>query len=243
MEFDNMLYLREISLKSMPTDYTARLPVVRTLQEHPLVLHQPVTFFVSENGTGKSTLLEAIAVAAGFHAEGGTRNFDFSTCDDYSALFSHLQIIRGVARPKDGFFLRAESFWNVAGYLDEIGEYLKYYGGKSLHAQSHGESFLSVMQNRFVGNGLYILDEPEAALSPQRIFALIRLIYELVGQHSQFLIATHSPILTAFPNAEILELDEHGFRQVNYQDTENYRITKQFLDNPAQMLHHLLRDD
>ena len=242
MASDKTMYLREISLQSAPQDYTAALPAVRSLAHTPLILHQPVTFFVGENGTGKSTLLEATAIALGFNAEGGTRNFSFSTCDDHSALSSHLRIIKGVSHPKDGFFLRAESFWNVAGYLDEIGEYLKYYGGTSLHEQSHGESFLSVMQNRFVGNGLYILDEPEAALSPQSILTLIRLIHELVGQHSQFLIATHSPILTAYPDAEIFELTTDGIRSIPFQNTENYRITKQFLDNPSQMLHYLLEE-
>ena len=242
MPSEEALYLREISLKSPPQDYTAQLPAVRFLAQSPLKLHQPVTFFVGENGTGKSTLLEATAIAAGFNAEGGTRNFSFSTCDDHSALCTHLHLTWGAERAKDGFFLRAESFWNVAGYLDEIGEYLKYYGGVSLHEQSHGESFLAVMQNRFVGSGLYILDEPEAALSPQRILTLIRLIHDLVGNHSQFLIATHSPMLIAYPDAEIFELTQDGIRSVPFQNTENYRISKQFLDSPSQMLHYLLEE-
>ena len=208
-----------------------------------------VTFFVGENGTGKSTLLEAIAVAYGFNAEGGSQNFTFATNETHSELHKHLEVGRkGFA--KDGFFLRAESLYNVASNIDDMdNEKYQYlnpptliggYGGVSLHNQSHGESFLSIVQNRFFGNGLYILDEPEAALSPMRLMTLIAEIGELVRKNSQFIIATHSPILMAFPNASILEFSKDGIKQIDYKETEHYKITKQFLDDPERMLHYLL---
>ena len=232
------------------TSYLNELPVIRYLaKEKQLSLRSNVTFFVGENGTGKSTLLEAIAVAYGFNAEGGSRNFTFSTNATHSELHKHIRIARrGYA--KDGFFLRAESLYNVATNIDELDEAPSFddpiiggYGGVSLHHQSHGESFLSIVHNRFFGNGLYILDEPEAALSPMRLLTLLAEMNELVKNRSQFIIATHSPILMAFPNADIWEFSQEGIRSVSYQDTEHYRVTKSFLENPDKMLRYLLSDD
>lgn len=235
-----MNYLQGIRLRERPSpdSYLAELPVVQFLQTGSLDFHQPVTFFVGENGTGKSTLLEAIAVAMGFNAEGGSRDFHFSTKDTHSELCELLTPVR-TAFPKDGFFLRAESFYNTASYLEETSDWQRY-GGTSFHAQSHGESFLALAANRFEGQGLYLLDEPEAALSPQHLLSLLLAIHRLVGLDSQFLIATHSPILMAYPQAEILEFSERGVQQVAYRETEHYRLTKQFLDCPEKMMHYLL---
>ena len=205
-----------------------------------LNLEKPVTFFVGENGTGKSTLIEAIAVAMGFNGEGGSRDFFFSTQDTHSELCDYLTISKSVW-PKDGFFLRAESFYNTASYLEQNST-LARYGGVSFHEQSHGESFLALAMNRFEGNGLYILDEPESALSPQRLMSLLVVIDELVKNNSQFIIATHSPILMAYPNADILEFSEQGIHKVGYRETEHYKITKQFVDMPERMVKYLLSD-
>lgn len=203
-------YLVSCGLKAdFPAEgYLNDLPIVRHLRKEPLRFERPVTFFAGENGSGKSTLLEAIAVAVGFNPEGGTRNFRFASRETHSPLHRHLAVARGPVRPRDGFFLRAETFYNVASEVDRLDKaspapLLASYGGKSLHEQSHGESFLALMLNRFGGNGLYLLDEPEAALSPARQMALLARIDELVKRNSQLLIATHSPIVMAYPQAEI----------------------------------------
>ena len=243
------LYIGGVRFKGgpLPESYEFRLPAVRALDG--LQFTRNVTFFVGENGTGKSTLLEAIAVAYGFNAEGGSRNYRFSTYSSHSALCGHLLLVKGTRLPKDGFFLRAESFYNVASYIEQLDEIpaaappLKAsYGGKSLHNQSHGESFLALALNRFGGEGVYILDEPEAALSVSRQLSLLARIHQLAAQGSQFLIATHSPILLACPEAEILVLGEGGLRSTPYRETEPYTITKQFLDCPGRMLEVLLRE-
>ena len=225
------------------------LPAVAGLRERPLVFHRPVTFFVGENGTGKSTLLEAIAAAWGFNPEGGTRNFTFSTRLSHSVLWRSLTLTkRGFAR--DGFFLRAESFYNVATSIEQLDSQPAFsppaidsYGGVSLHRQSHGESFLALVQNRFGGEGLYLLDEPEAALSPSRLLTLMGEMDQLVKADSQFIVATHSPILMAFPGARIYELSKEGIRAVEYRETEHYQLTKRFLDDPERMLRYLLEEE
>jgi len=242
------LYISEIRLKEEPKEeYLMRIPAVRSLYEDGgIELKSPVTFFAGENGTGKSTLLEAIAAAYGFNPEGGTRNMRFSTYSGaHSSLFENLTLVkRGYAR--DGYFLRAESFFNVASHIDSLDEepafsppVIESYGGVSLHRQSHGESFLALVRNRFGGNGMYILDEPEAALSPMRLMTLIAEMHRLVKENSQFIIATHSPILMMFPGAEILELSDRGIRSVNARDTEHYRVTRRFLENPDSVLRML----
>lgn len=226
-------------------NYFFNLPSLKNI-EH-LSLNKRVTFFVGENGSGKSTLLEAIAVNMGFNAEGGTRNFNFASQETHSSLYSYIKVIKGVKRLKDGFFLRAESFYNVASEVDRLDKagfhpFLHVYGGKSLHHQSHGESFMSLVLNRFKGDSLYLFDEPEAALSPTRQLSLLVHINELVKKNSQFVIATHSPILLAYPEAEILMLDDDGIKSVPYEQTEHFYITKQFLNNPQKMLDYLFNE-
>jgi len=224
--------------------YLNDLPAVKYLKENELDLGSDVVFFVGENGTGKSTLLEGIAVALGFNPEGGTRNFSFSTKETHSHLGDCLKIGRKRV-PKDGFFLRAESFYNVASYIDDLDNEMSFsppikdsYGG-SLHEQSHGESFLSLVQHRFGGNGIYLLDEPEAALSPMRQLTLLGQIKLLVEQDSQFIIATHSPILMAYPGAKIIEFSDEGLKEVAYTQTEHYQITKSFLNDPEKYFRYL----
>lgn len=228
--------------------YPFNLPAVQSLEQ--LDLHPKVTYFVGENGSGKSTLLEAMAVSLGFNAEGGSRNFRFGTRDSHSDLSNYLRIAKGFKRPKDGFFLRAESFFNVASEIEKLDaepapspRIISSYGDKSLHEQSHGESFLALMMERFGGNGLYILDEPEAALSPQRQLAVLARIHDLVGQNSQFIIATHSPILMAYPGAWIYACSPDGLRRVDYYQTEHYQVTKDFMVDPERMLRTLLGND
>ena len=225
--------------------YPFNLPAVRTLETLPL--HRSVTFIVGENGSGKSTLLEALAVAAGFNAEGGSRNFNFHTHASHSDLHRYLRLARSQRRPRTGFFLRAESYFNVATEIERLDAIdpglLQAYGGKSLHEQSHGESFIALLKNRFTGHGLYFLDEPEAALSPTRQMAALMRIHDLVREGAQFIIATHSPILMAYPDATILGVTPEGVAPVRYEETEHYAITRRFLNDPAGMLRQLLADE
>jgi predicted ATPase len=223
--------------------YPFSIPVIRDLGT--LELHPRVTFLVGENGVGKSTLIEAIAVAAGFNAEGGSKNFSFATQDTTSELHQAMRLIRGMQREKDGYFLRAESLYNVASEIDRLGSDLaRSYGGRSLHAQSHGESFMALALNRFRGQGLYILDEPEAALAPSRQLAMLVLINQLVNEGgSQFVIATHSPILMAYPDATIYQLSaEGGISPIGYEDTEHFRVTRDFLNNREAYLRELFSE-
>ncbi len=218
-------------------EYPFCVPAVRHLSR--IEFHPAVTFFIGENGSGKSTLLEAIATKYGFNAEGGSKNFNFSTQATHSDLHDFICLERGVLHPSDGFFLRAESFYNVATEIDRLGVE-RAYGGRSLHGQSHGEAFLALLQHRFQGDGVYLLDEPEAALSPQRQLSILTLIHRLIHHQSQLVIATHSPILLAYPNARIYHFSEMGVSEVNYTDTEHYQITKDFLNGHERMLELLL---
>ncbi|PFZ34741.1 AAA family ATPase [Bacillus wiedmannii] len=224
-------FLKNVTLKkeNIPSfsTYPYCLPAIRTLQS--LAFHPNVTFIIGENGTGKSTLLEAIAIALGFNAEGGTKNFRFSTNDSHSSLHEYLRISKSFNTPNDGFFLRAESFYNVASYIDEMDADL----------ESHGESFFSLFMNRFSGQGLYILDEPEAALSPMRQLSMLIRMHELAKQGSQFVIATHSPILMAYPESTIYSLTQEGIHESTLEETEHYQTTKLFFENRDRLFHHL----
>lgn len=236
-------YIQALKTRYCADDsYIADLAVVKYLNKtRYLDLGQSVTFFVGENGTGKSTLLEAIALCAGYNGEGGSKNFRFSSRDTTSNLHNYITLVKQ-SYEKDGFFLRAESFYNVASQVDDLGSGLNAYGGKSLHEGSHGESFMSLVQNRFRGNGLYMMDEPEAALSPLRQLTLLAEINRLVALDSQFIIATHSPILLAYPNAKIYQITENAVEEVRYEDCEHYKLTKQFLDDPGRFFRYLFSE-
>ena len=220
------------------SEYPFNIPSI--MHTKKLEINTPVTFFVGENGSGKSTLIEALAISMGFNPEGGSRNMTFSTQDTHSHLSKHLTIAKS-GYAKDGFFLRAESFYNVASYIQQIdndmatSDLQNVYGG-SLHECSHGESFLKLLSNRLFGQGLYILDEPEAALSTQKIFEMLCIMKNLVDNDSQFIIATHSPILLSFPNSTIFEFSDSGIEQIEYKNTKQYTLTKNFLDDPERML-------
>lgn len=248
---NHSLYVKRVELKrnEVPSfsTYPFALDAIRTLDL--LHLRKPVTFIVGENGTGKSTLLEGIAVACGFNPEGGTKNFNFATASTHSELYHYLRIGRGVKRERDGFFLRAESYYNVASEIDLMdreggfGPSIKdSYGGKSLHEQSHGESFFATFIHRFRGQGLYLMDEPEAALSPLRQMSLLVRMRELVNNQSQFIIATHSPILMSYPDADIYLLNEDGVNITRLEDTDHYVITKSFLNDRERMLQELFAE-
>jgi predicted ATPase len=231
-------YLRSVTIDPAaevdPERYPFSIPAVRqlgTLEPHP-----DVTFFVGENGAGKSTVLEAIAVGLGMPAEGGTRNVHREQ-QAVSPLHRHLKLVKGYKQPRFSYFLRAESLFNVFTYLDQLPG-----GDPSLHLRSHGEAFMDVMQ-KFSGDGLYLLDEPEAALSPNRQLAALAVIDSLVKQGAQFIIATHSPILLAYPRARILLFDDCGITHVDYEDTEHYAVTRDFLNHYPRRLQQLLADD
>jgi len=229
--------------------YPFNIPAIRSLER--LTLHPDVTFFVGENGSGKSTLLEAIAVRGGANPEGGSKNFKFGTRTSHSELDRCLRTNEDSEEHRtDCFFLRAESSFNVATEIEKLDRIagggrriIDSYGGKSLHEQSHGESFLALITNRFKGGGLYILDEPEAALSPNRQLSLLSLIHQLCRRGSQFIIATHSPIVLGYPSATIYRFSDEGLNTVAYEDCEQYRITRAFLDHREKMLAELLRED
>jgi len=242
------LYLREIILRRADVPDFGRYPFVLPAVAHltRLAFKRPVTFLIGENGSGKSTLLEAMAVLLRYNAEGGSRNFRFGTRESHSELHTYLRPVRGVARPRDGFFFRAESYYNFATEIERLDAepgpappIAPAYGPRALHEQSHGESFLALVQNRFRGNGLYLLDEPEAALSPTRQMSLLTRMHELVQASSQFIIATHSPIIMAYPDAWIYELSERGAERVEYDATDHVRLTRSFLDDRERFLRQL----
>ena|ERR1035437_536721 len=237
-------YLLHASFRpDVEIDYDVYPFTIAAVRELPnITFHPNVTFFVGENGSGKSTVLEALAVALGFGAEGGTKNVQFKTAESVSLLHDALRLARGIPKPKDGYFLRAESFFNVATYMDEVG-YLQGYGGRSLHRQSHGESFMAVLLNKLQGDGIYFLDEPEAALSPNRQLAALSAIHRLVEDSSQLVIATHSPILLSYPHARIIQFDGSGVAEISFEDTEHFSVTKDFLNNYPRRLEQLLEDD
>jgi len=240
-------FIREVQLTT-PEETDARrghpwdLPAVAALKSG-LALDPGVTYLIGANGSGKSTLLEAIAVAAGMNAEGGSSNFAFSTRNSHSELWRSIRLVRAARRPQTDFFLRAESLFTTATYLEELPRNpLQAYGDVSLHEQSHGESFLAVMVSRFGPNGLYLLDEPEAALSTQNCLTCLRRIHELVLAGSQFIIATHSPIVLAYPEATIYACTQQGLEITDYDDAEPVRLTRSFLDAKDRFLHELLAD-
>jgi predicted ATPase len=216
-----------------PEAYPFSLPAVQALDGLAL---SAVTYFIGENGSGKSTILEALAVAMGFNAEGGSVNFNFATRRSESPLHRCIRIAR-THKPRTGFFLRAESFYNVATEIERLG--VDGYGDRSPHEQSHGESFLALMKNRFGPRGLYILDEPEAALSPSRQLSLLVRMRDLVEEGSQFIIATHAPIVLAYPGATIYLLDESGISRVEYDRTEHVSLTRDFLNDRERFLKRL----
>jgi len=220
--------------------YPFCLPAIRDLTNFEF--DAAVTFLTGDNGSGKSTIIEAIALGLGYNAEGGTRNFNFSTRRSESPLHEHLRFVRGVGASRRGFFLRAESFFNVATAVDSAGVQSSY-GDRSLHAQSHGESFLALANNRFEDDGVYLLDEPEAALSVRGELTLLRRIHDLVATGAQFIVATHSPILLALPDAAIFQLSKDGIARVSYEEAESVELTKSFLDSPERFLRHLLADE
>ncbi len=234
----NNLFLKGARIdwsKIKPRSYLRGIHSISSLNEIRFSSH--VTFFVGENGSGKSTLLEALAISFGFNPEGGTKNYSFSTCDSHSELCDAISTVKGFCYPDWGYFLRAESFYNVA--TKEMA-YSQGYNSEELHKKSHGESFLSVMQKNFKGNGLYFLDEPEAALSPQRQLTLLIEIQRSVREGSQFIIVTHSPILLGLPDAEILSFDGDSIAPCRYEDTDSYKVTKMFLSNRDALLRNLL---
>lgn len=218
--------------------YPFSLPAVAGLTG--IEFHPKVTFLVGENGAGKSTLIEALAIAWGFNPEGGSKNFRFGTAEAHASLHSAFRLVKGTRRARDGFFLRAESYFNVATYVDQLDDGTQSYGGRSLHEQSHGESFMALMDHRLGGRGLYIFDEPEAALSPTRQMSMLVRMHELIAKESQFIIATHSPILMAYPDAWIYQIGPNGLERVAYEDTDHFNVTRGFLNNREAMLRHLL---
>jgi predicted ATPase len=235
-------FLERAWTQGTPEDaYPFALPAVRALAAEGLAFHPKVTYLVGDNGSGKSTLLEALAVALGFNAEGGTRNFTFATRPSHSDLHEYLRVAR--RRPiRHGFFFRAESFYNVASEIDAL-DAAEFYGGRSLHERSHGEAFLELARARFGVPGVYLLDEPEAALSPARQLTALSIMHRSIADGSQFVIATHSPILLAYPDAWIYALDEAGLHQIAYDEADPVHLTRTFLADPARMLRYLLDDD
>jgi len=248
---EELPYVIDLSLKRDEIEnmerYPFSIPAIRALGS--IKLGKEVTFFVGENGSGKSTLMEAIAVSLDFNAEGGSKNFQFDTRKSHSELHKYLRISKSYKRPNDGYFLRAESYFNVATNIENLDKEASFgpsiidsYGSVPLHEQSHGESFLSLILHRFGGKGIYLLDEPEAALSPTNQLAVLRRMKHLISDSSQFIIATHSPILLAYPGATIYELNNKEISQIEYENTEHYQVTKAFLENPKKIFNELFKE-
>jgi predicted ATPase len=229
------------------SEFPFAIPAVRHLES--LAFHPKVTYLIGENGTGKSTLLEAIAILNSLNPEGGSRNFNFATRDSHSKLNYYLRLAKGAYLPKDSYFLRAETFYNVATEIERLdqepggGKVISYYGGTSLHNQSHGEAFFALFEKRFRGSGLYLLDEPEAALSPNRQLQFLALMHDYIRRDSQFIIATHAPIILAYPGATIYLLDETGIHTVAYEETEHFKVTRAFLMRREKMLKMLFEEE
>lgn len=234
-------YLKHIELRrdTVPdfSVYPFSIPALMGLDT--LTFNADVTFLVGENGSGKSTIIEAVAIKAGFNAEGGSKNFTGASRPSESSLHAHLRLARGVKREAGGFFLRAETMFNVSTEAEQY----RRDGWEDLHEKSHGEAFLWVMKNRFPPRGLFLLDEPEAALSPQRLLVCMGEMHRLVRSGSQFIIATHSPILMAYPGAKIIVLSSDGPKETALEDTEHYIVTKAFLQNPMRMLSRIFEPD
>ncbi|MBW5995816.1 AAA family ATPase [Klebsiella michiganensis] len=242
-----MPFVKKIIIKPeliLTGEFPFTLPSVKAIDQ--LELHSAVTFFTGENGTGKSTVIESIAVAAGFNHEGGSKNFNFSTAENSPILSRAIRLSRSAERMRDGYFYRSESFYNVITQINKLDKeqgltppIKNSYGGRDLHSRSHGESFLDLTLFRFSGKGLYILDEPESALSVQNQLVLLSRINELVRKGSQFIIATHSPLLVAYPGASILEFSSRGIDPVNYEETENFALMKQYFRDPEYFMKQL----
>ena len=233
------MYIRGFSIDWSEIDqdsYLREIEAIRNLDG--LSFRKPITFFVGENGSGKSTLLEALAIACGFNPEGGTKNYHFSTRDTHSELCDAIRLVRNPSKPRWGYFLRAESFYNVATAEEGYAEISRDY-----HRKSHGESFLAVAQDNFNGNGMYLLDEPEAALSPQRQLTLLLEIIRCARRNAQFIIVTHSPILLGMPESEILSFDSGKIHPIEYEETDSYRITEMFIRDRRRLLDRLLQEE
>ena len=239
MHNDEQLHIKGFGIdwdKIDPRSYLRKIEAISGLTEW--TFRQPVTFFVGENGSGKSTLLEALAVAYGFNPEGGTKNYSFSTYDSHSELHDAIRLSKGIHKPGWGYFLRAESFYNVATAEQDYMEWKS----QRFHEMSHGESFLAMIQNNFRPNGIYLLDEPEAALSPQRQLTLLLEIVSCSRDGAQFIIVTHSPILLGIPDAEILSFDNGLLHPITYEETDSFQVTEMFINHRQRILHQLLEE-